>query len=377
MYIYAAVSLYDVTYEHLFLYVAVIGGAAISFFANPNRLLSKEMKYIIYIYILAGICCIWATDINIAFKYMQKMLAVVLMCYSLQKLAKDPKTIGWLYLIWIIYYIGILLYMQYNIVVPGLDTTSERANDELLNANTVGYITFYATFAVYIFAELIDQPVIKKILKILLFAFIPLSMYLALLTASRQLLIIQIPLIGMLLLIRYYNRGRKFLFYLGGVILVLIFLFSFNGFFDGSLLQERSSGNIAEDERAILIRQAIEVGITHPFGVGVGNFGLYSLRGNFSHCSYTEIFASCGFLGAILYIVLVIQCALTQWRRYKKTGDKVFLAFTAFSLIFIIDNFFYVFYLSQWLMAFYVLVAAHSDTYFTKKYMNHVNKSNI
>ncbi len=149
------------------------------------------------------------------------------------------------------------------------------------------------------------------------------------------------------------------------VVLLAIFLPRVESIYEDSYLARRSEISVNEDSRATLAKEAISVGLDHfPLGVGVGNFYMFSRTKRFSHNSYTELFANVGIVGLVLFLILVMSFMKAQWKRFRATKDKVFAYFGTFGLIFIIDQFFYVFYLDQWLISFYILVATHSDTYY-------------
>lgn len=75
-----------------------------------------------------------------------------------------------------------------------MSSDADRLNDAKLNANTMAYYTFYATMAAFLLSDMVQSINYRKLFKILFLAMIPIS-FVAIVTASRQVLIIQIPLI--------------------------------------------------------------------------------------------------------------------------------------------------------------------------------------
>ena len=61
----------------------------------------------------------------------------------------------------------------------------------------------------------------------------------------------------------------------------------------------------------------------------------------------------------------------SQWKRFWKYRDKTYLVFLVCGLIYLFDNFFYVFYVDLWLIGFFILLASHSETYFNYKKYNY------
>ena len=124
---------------------------------------------------------------------------------------------------------------------------------------------------------------------------------------------------------------------------------------------------MGEDARTYHIYKALSIGADNLFvGVGPGCYSTFS-NGYFSHCTYTELFANYGIFEALFYIWILSHFASVQLKRYKQYKDTQYLTFFVFGVIFIVDNFFYVFYTGMWLMAFFFLVALHSEQYYRQQ----------
>lgn len=92
--------------------------------------------------------------------------------------------------------------------------------------------------------------------------------------------------------------------------------------------------------------------------------------GEFAHNSYLEAYADMGIIGFALYTSLMIVYTFRQWKRYRATHDKMYFVFFTFGAIYILDSFFFVFYNAVWLISFFMLVAAHSESYYKSQQQN-------
>lgn len=264
---------------------------------------------------------------------------------------------------------SMMYYASNNIGFEIAYEVQDRLQDDVLNANMFAYFLFYATFACYLLSKkYIKVPFIVEIF--ILIALAGISFSLSLMTASRQVLLLQLPFLFFLYIIGRLKSNVKgiFLVIILGLIIIGLLPY-FESYYFGSLLAERSSGSFTEDSRSLVLIDALKVGITHPIlGVGPANFKLVSIYNIYSHNNFVEIFASAGLPALILYICLVWYNLKTQWKRYKETSDIIFLYFFCFQVFFILDNFFYVQIASLWLMAFYFVSVGHSDSYYRDNY---------
>lgn len=356
--------------------VALYAAIPIAFILSlsAGRKIVINMYFKIYIFL-----CLWllftsffAIDTDAAFREMRQVLGAFLLSYIMSVCAYNDKTRPWMYIAFIALYFSAIYYASTHILYVGWDIGGkDRLNDEVLNANKLAYYTFYATIAFYILAEFITNALLKKFFRVLFLAMIPLSFWIALTTASRQVLIIQIPTIVILGYIRYFKNKSAVKTVLALIVVIgvaLIVADRLADIYSDSYLAERNEQSLAEDSRLKLIANAIQVGIEHPVvGVGPGNFGYISYNKHYSHCTYTELFANTGFLGFLLYTVLIFKLLITNYRRYRKVKDSHYLVFASFALMFIIYNFFYVFYKDIWLTAFFFLVASDSEYYYNTR----------
>lgn len=351
------------------LYGALPLAFAISFFKCKSFLLNKYTNILFVLFLWIVTSSIWATYSNYANTELHRVLGAFIMCYIMAANARDSKMVPWLYATYLVLYLGAWYYASNHIVVDieMMESDDDRMNDEKLNANTMAYYTFYSTFVLYVLSEISHKIVIKRIFNFAFLGMIPISFFVALTTASRQVLLIQIPLISILLYNRYiknqsYKNKTFFVFFT--IVSVFFLLNKVIPIYENSYLAVRASANLQDDSRSKLMIDAYNVGIEYfPFGVGAGNYIAYSFNNHFSHITYLELFANQGFVGVFLYVCMLWVFIKDLYRQYKMTGDSILFLFLIFGLIYIVDNVFYVFYSDIWLISFFVLVASHYITY--------------
>lgn len=370
LYFAAYASLASDSLNSIALYIAMPIAFALSFLKNKGLRTNKYENMLLLLFGWIFISYLWANYSEAASRELHRCLGSILLSYVLAVNAKDKKMLPWLYLTFLVLYLGAWNYAQNNIIIDlgGVyDNDSGRMNDEKLNANTMAYYTFYVSFLVYLFGEFLESKRLKIIFRYLFWTLFPISFIVALVTASRQVLIIQVPLLAFMLYNRYWkgmSSRNRFLSIIIGVVAVLTLFGYVESAYENSYLAVRAEKNLAEDARTLLMKDAFNVGIDHmPLGVGAGNYIMYSYSRHFSHVSYLELFANQGIVGLVIFIWLLFSYIKAQWRRYKDTKDKNHLLFFVFGLIFAFDNIFYVFYLDLWLISFFILVASHSITY--------------
>lgn len=326
---------------------------------------NKYVKFYLVLVLWMIFTSLTGVDSGKSFSQMPALLASFLVSTCMYYLALNKNNTKFLYFIYIAYYISLFLYLYfYGEIYISDSTESERAGGVAMNANNFAYYLPFLTFGIhYSFSNRDKNLLIEGLVYLLLLG---LSLYIALITASRQILVIQIPFISMLVLIRFGGKGLRsvlpFLVFI--LILIVVLLPWFGNIFSNSLLAHRSETALAEDHRTWLLRRAIEIGADNIlFGVGYGNFAKYA-SGSFSHCSYTELFACTGLLGFLLYSIMVISFVVEQIRRYKRTHKQLFMSFAAFGIIYIASNFFYVYYDIIWLIGFFFIMVGHSQIYY-------------
>lgn len=362
----AIVSLMSDSLNSIALYGALPLAFITTFIGYGKLQVNKYFNLLVLLYIWIFISVIWATDVSVAMRQMRQILGSFILCYIFVIKAKNERNIVGLYLVYFII-LGFAWHYAYNNIFSMIEVGQDRVSDSKLNANTLAYYTFYFTFASYMLGEIINVQFWRWLMRWIFISAIPLSFYTAIFTASRQVLILQIPLLIFLLYIRYLkgkNVSRKMLFVFVLGVCSLIAAPSILDTYNDSYLSIRSEENIADDARTRIAKDAFKVGLEHfPLGVGPGNYMVHSSSKNFSHNTYLELWANEGIVGLFIYLSILALFIKRQWKRYKRYKDNVFLAFVVFGLFFVIDGFFYSFYEHLWLIGFFILVVSHSETY--------------
>lgn len=349
------------------LYVAIPISLVLSILRYGVGRICSYYKYFILMLLWVFISVLWAKDSTLAMRQIQQLAGVFLICSTIIIVGQNNSNIPALYVVYMFIYVSMWNYIRQNLLGV-IDISDSRMEDEKLNANMVAYYTFYFTFILFILGEILKSERIKRVLSILFFLMIPASFIIALLTASRQVLLIQIPLLTVLVYVRYVKGSsiiKKVALVLFASVVLALSLDYVDSVYQQSYLALRNEKELEDDVRVQLMKDSFHVGVDHFFtGVGAGNYVKYSFDGHFSHNTFLELFANTGIIGAMLFIVMVFSFAIRQWRRYLVHKDRMFLFFFVFGVFFILDQFFYVFYTKLWLMGFFFLVATHSDNYF-------------
>lgn len=332
---------------------------------------NKHLKRLCILYLWIVFCSLFAENIVLVGIEIKKILGCFFSCYVISKQASDQKRIYFLYFIYILFLVSTWDYALthlWDIRDYGDAQLSDDTNK--LNANTFAYFTTYATFIIYVLGEIKNK--FGKFLKILFPLTLVLSFLTAIVSSSRQLLIIQVPLIVLLLINRYQIKKGKNIFVLLFLVGASIFLFDSIGqrFYDNSYLSRRAENSVMEDTRILIAKEAFNIGLENPFvGVGPGNVSSNISTGNFSHNTFLELFAGTGIIGCILFCILLGTFVKKQYDRYRMTHDRFFMAFLIFGIIWTFDQLFYVFHDGLWLISFFILVCTHSDVYYNENYI--------
>lgn len=372
----AFAAYYSPSLNSIGLYVAIPLASLLTFQKFQFNNVNKSVKLLIWMYVWNAITYIWAVDSNAASTELHSDFGAVLVCYIFAMNAKKEKLIPWLYMAYVILYMSAWNYARTHILVDmgELGAQNERLNDEILNANTMAYYTFYVSFAFYIMGEIIKEHRMKQLMKYLFIAMIPISFVVAILTASRQVLVIQVPLMSVFLYLRYVQYAtntRKFLFLFIAVATLFCVYNDVMEIYSNSYLSTRSQDSAKDDIRRFLMEDALHVGFSNFFtGVGAGCYCTVSKYGLFSHSTYFELFANTGILGVSLFMSSLWCFLKTQLKRFRQTKDNRFLVFLFFGVMFVFDNFFFVFHFSVWLMGIFTLVASQSDSIYKSEYQN-------
>lgn len=327
---------------------------------ETNRFL--KLLFVLYFWFL--ISSFFSVDVNESFLQVKRTVATFLLCTVFASIGEKRPVVG--YVIYLLFFIALLYYAYFNILSI-IDVSEERMQDDNVNANMFAYYTSFTTFALFILSYCSTNK--KRLFNVLFLGMIPLSFIVALLTGSRQTLLVQIPLIASLLGVKYVRNGKGVLVFSLIILVAILLFFSFGeGMYEHSTLAHRNELSVADDERTFLIKDAFRVGFNNiVLGVGPGCYKLVNPTHHYAHCAYAELIACSGLPALAIYVSMLIIFIKTQIKRYYASKNRLFLSFALFGVIFSFQNLFYAFYLLPWLMSFFVLVSSHSNSIFKKK----------
>lgn len=361
------VNILSPSLNRIALYAIIPSIFVISVYRNRGFKTNVYNNYVIFLCLWCLFSYQWALFKDAAITELHQLLGVFLVTFIFASNAKHQRLIPWLYMSYLCLLANCLIYAQNHIVFAGVSAVNaERLNDDVLDANTFSYYTVFCTFLTFILSKV--QFRYKNVMFMLFLFMIPFTVYISLRTASRQILILQIPFFVALIYLGYFFRHKLWVKLRLFTIVILCYFFLYDylwNIIENSYLYERSQLDLEQDSHIRLIENAYEIGWEHfPFGVGTGNYIEYSFSHHFSHTTYTELWANVGVVGVFLFVSLILHFCYKQWIRYRQSDDVTYLYFLAFGLVFIFQNLFYSFYTGLWLMGFFILVASHSETYF-------------
>ena len=247
----------------------------------------------------------------------------------------------------------------------------EREGTTKMNANEYAYYSFFLIIAIRMMLEWLGMIKSKFLLLLIYLVLTVVVTYVALLTASRQVLYIEIPLLAFLLYVDFIKNNKK-----GGskvvfMMLIIVALFAiipvFMYYFDNSYLAVRSEVSYQEDNRSTLLVEAMEIAFFHPlFGLGLAHpIGVIvdGIPVSFSHCTYTHLASRCGLLTSILYLYIAIKYLNTQYKHYRLYKDTIYLLYFVFGAFYFIGNFLYNYIDGPFMMAILFILIGDSERY--------------
>ncbi len=368
---FAALVALNESLNSLALYVAIPVAFLISFLRYNVIQTNRYVRLLMILYLWVVFCYPFAEELQLAMLELKRIMGAFLLSYILGALAKTRKLIPWLYLIFILLLVMAWEYAKNNILMS-IEFGDERLSDENLNANTLAYYTFYVTMAIYLLGEILKHQKVRSLFRVLFFGMFVLSFVTAVYTGSRQVLIIQIPLLASLIVVRYVRFSITHILVAVAVVLVALMAYKQYGesIYESSTLKQRNEVTSSDDIRFKLVSECIDLGLQRPLlGYGPGNSVKQISTGHFAHNTFLELLVNCGFPGMFIFTYMILIFLKTQYRRWKATKDRMFLSFLLFGIFWTIDQMFYVFYTQLWLISFFILIATHSDMYYNTKYL--------
>lgn len=267
-----------------------------------------------------------------------------------------------------------ILYLYTSGDILYLDVADARISDSRVNANDIAYLLFFVISLVSVFLVKIRA---RKLYVLVIFVLLTsLLIWCAFITASRQILIVILPLGFVGFRITYNKQGFNRKTIISTIItigvLYSIYYFYLSDAIENSYLGTRLQEDATEDSRVELLRDAVALGLENPLlGVGNANYVFYSQSGNFSHCSYTEMLANCGIPAFAMYLYLVIMFIYDQRKNFFFLKSLVFYMLFLIGIFWAIYNIFYAFFTGPWLIAFFFLLIGYSEAE-----VNSLSKSN-
>ena len=330
--------------------------------------LLKNKYMIIYsvIMFISLLSCYIAVDISLALSSWKTMMGGWMVCFVLFSLIQIyPKSKNGIMITYVLLLATTIYYLWNTGELANTDITSSRLAESAVNANDIAYLLFFVSTSITI---MFYEQGEKRKYKILLVysAIIVLAIWCSLITASRQILLVVIPMILVGLLYNTtkfeFNSSSVIFTVIGAIIVYLAYRQIVAPMIESSYLGNRLEEDAKEDIRMLLMVEGFAVGKDHWFlGVGTGNFIRYSNFNAFSHCSYSEIFANSGIFALISYIYLLLYFVKRQYKFYIETQDSIFKFTFIFGLVWALYNFLYVFYTGPWLIGYFFLIAGYSE----------------
>lgn len=356
-------------YYVLSLYVAIPLFIAYCFwYYFPEIKRCKYWKPYLFLIVWMVISSAMSDYIDDSFRRMVPITASFLLSFATFSIAKNSKHT------WIldVSYIALLFYLLYSNItqnagfVASFDYSNEaeRHSNMKLNANDYAYYMLFASMALKLLMEnYLSQ--IKSYWKILLYAiFLALSFYVALLTASRQVLTLHIPLFAFFFFYDFFwtqRRGNSFAI-LVLIIAIVVALPVAVEMYSNSYLATRAEVSYQEDVRSYLLEQAFNRGIENPIiGVGLG------ASVDFSHCTYTHLFERVGAPALIAFLLIIIPSAFEQLKKFRRNGDYYYFLSFVFLSVVAIGHFLYSYIDEPFMMSIAFLIIGQSE-FRTNKY---------
>lgn len=348
-----------------------------AWYKESIHLRTKEIQLYFVWFVWVSLTCFTALVPSYSFALLKTIAGGVMMSLIYYLFSHEKKLVPYLYAVFVVILCAELYYASHTFV--GLELgTDVRANDLKLNANGLAYMTFYAICSIFILGELASNKALQKVFRLVFFFMVFVAVYVAFITASRQVLPTAMAAWGLLFFQRYASKinASRFILIVGiAIIGYYLYTNAFESMYSNSLLAMRTERTDQTDTRYLVLIEALEVSANNLFvGIGPGNFSHLSKYAIFSHNSYAEILVSSGLLGLILYVTIIVQFLKKQLRRYRMTKDSIFFSFFLIGVIWAVYNVLYVFYVGVYLIPYLFLLMGHSDAIFKEEQFKSIRK---
>lgn len=321
----------------------------------------KQWGAYVFLIVWMFLSCLVSDESEPALRRMIPITASFLLAFSSYSITKNSKYSGIMYFSYIAL-LGYLLYVNISRgeFVGSFDYSNEleRKNNMKLNANDYAYYMLFATMSLKMLTDVLGDK-LRAIWKLFFYVlFMALSFYVALLTASRQVLTLQIPLF---LFIIFYDflwtkkSGNAIILFVI-ITAIIVALPIIVDLYSDSYLATRSQVTYQEDIRSQLLQRAVDQGFTEPiFGVGLGADTF------FSHCTYTHLFARTGFPALVAFLIITVSSVLSQLSRYVRTKNHSFFLYFVLLSFIAVGHFLYSYIDEPFMMSIAFLIIGQSD----------------
>ena len=293
-------------------------------------------------------------------RLMVPIIATFLVSMSVYAITRMNRNAPMLFLVYVLLF---AMLMIMNVLSSGFTTDFdysnelERRGNSVLNANEYAYYSLFAIIGWRIYFLIKNVSLNRFILLSLYLLSASVSFFVALMIASRQVLILQIPILLFFFYLDFVKgkRNKSFAVILA-IIIVIASPFVIHQY-DNSYLATRSEVGFQEDARSDLIINAIDEGMANPIlGIGLG------ANVHFSHSTYTHLLSRSGIPALIAFGLIIGKCIFEQWRRYIRLKQSRFLLYWGCLIIIAIGNFTYSYLSDPFLMPIMFAIIGCSET---------------
>lgn len=356
-----AALVWRTSYYVLSLYVAIPLLVIICFY-NYKTVILKSKYFSLYLFIILWMLCSSLLNPN-TMESLRLMIPVVgtffvsMSVYAITRLNRNASAV------FLIYVLLFAVLMIMNVRSSGFTTDFdysnelERRGNSFLNANEFAYYSLFAVIGWRIYFLIKNVSLNSFILLGLYLLSALVSFFVALMIASRQVLILQIPILLFFFYLDFVKGNRHKFFALILTIIIIVATPFIIHQYDNSYLATRYEVGFQEDTRSVLMIKAIEETMDNPvFGIGLG------ANAHFSHSTYTHLMSRSGIPALIAFVVIIGKCIFEQWRRYFRFKRSRFLLYWGCLIIIAIGNFTYSYLSDPFLMPIMFAIIGCSET---------------
>lgn len=346
-------------YSTIAIYIVFLFGVAYVFLSDQTIILNiytgSMVILCIYIYLMTQVGAFNSRAYENAYDYLTCSILCYIIFHITQISNNTPK-----YILWGFVSGSLLLSLRFinihgslwNLMTQGINAKEFRIGEGIMNSNVLG--SYMATSILSAFIILLIKKQVFFV-KIILFAFIILSVFMLIMSASKKAVIFFVltVLAVSFYRIRGVNCFKGVCFFVGLIILTVLFyqelfrnpLFHTIGYRLNNLFDTIKNGYAETDTDAVrfdMIRVGWEEFLKNPlFGNGAGHS--FELFGTYSHNNFIEMLMNYGLIGFGLYYAHYF-CLLPKLFCLVKKRDIIAAFFLFYSLFLLILSFGWVVY---------------------------------